>query len=506
MVRGRGRFTLFVAIVVAFLLLHGLLMELFPGHAVGVSYPFLICAPILALAASIRQTYLNASRARLPWLLLSLGLFLWTVGMLLSAWEELFQGVPQTIVAVSDLVYFLYGVPILLAISSPTHGPRTRVFFWLDTGQVVLTALLVYVTLFSVMPFASGPIQPIPVNLLANVYNIEDLVLACGATLRLLAQPVGGEDRRSFQLLCWFLWVYAGCAWAYNAASVHYNRHGLFDILVDVPFLILASLSALPPPDSAHIDLPNQPSALGTLIDIASPIFYTFALFGLGIALLRPHFRIGIGALIVALLVYCVRTTVLQSQFQRAERALQHARDRLREMSLRDSLTNIANRRCFDEILDAEWHRAGRSQQPLSLLLADIDFFKNLNDRHGHRHGYECLVQIANALKAALPRSGDVLARYGGEEFAVILPETDAIGARSVASRMQQAVADLKLVNPTALGEHVTLSVGIATYQFPEQGTSEALIEVSDRALYRAKARGRNRVELGALAELQTPA
>jgi diguanylate cyclase (GGDEF)-like protein len=504
MVRGRGQFTLIVAAVVAFLSLHGLLIEMVPSRAVGASYFFLICAPVLALAGSIRQMYLSASRARLPWLLLSLGIFLWTIGMLLSAWEELFQGVPETIVAVSDLVYFLYGVPILLAISSPTHGPRTRVFFWLDTGQVVLTALLVYVTLFSGVPFASGHAQPIPVNLLASVYNLENLVLACAATLRLFAQPKSGEDRRAFELLCWFLWLYAGCAWAYNAASVHYDRHGFFDVLVDVPFLVLAALSVLPPPESPQKELPNQASALGTLIDIASPIFYTLALFGLGIALLHPHFRIGIGAIIAALLVYCIRTTVLQSQFQRSERALQQARDRLRELSLKDSLTDIANRRCFDEILDAEWHRAGRSHQPLSLLLADIDFFKSLNDRYGHRRGDECLVQIASALKDSLPRSGDVLARYGGEEFAVILPDTDAAGARSVASRMQKAVADLKLVNPTALGEYITLSVGIATYQFPEQGTSEALVEVSDRALYRAKARGRNRVELGALAELQS--
>jgi diguanylate cyclase (GGDEF)-like protein len=486
---------------VAFLCLHALTLFVFRANATAATYPFLLLAPLFALAGCVWQARLNSSRARLRWLLISAGILLWVAGMALSAWEELFQSTPATIAEISDFVFFLYGAPLLLALSSPTEGTRSRLFFWLDVLQVLLTAFLTYVALFSVVPFASTKIQPISVSLLLTTYNIENLVLAGGASLRLLAQPLDGEDRRAFEVLCWFLWLYAACAWLYNYESVATQQHAQFDLLVDVPFIILAMLTLWIPSTRKPRSKIDQQTALGTSIEVASPIFYTLALLGLGIAILRTHFHIAILAIVVALIVYGVRTTVLQTRFLRAQRALQDARDRLTEMSLKDSLTDIANRRCFDAMLETEWHRSARSRQPLSLLLADIDFFKNLNDCYGHRRGDECLAEIAKALKAALPRSGDVLARYGGEEFAVILPETDRAGALKVAVRMQQAVSELKLLNKTGLGDHVTLSVGIATYQFPEAGTAEGLIDASDRALYRAKAQGRNRVETGALNE-----
>jgi diguanylate cyclase (GGDEF)-like protein len=104
-------------------------------------------------------------------------------------------------------------------------------------------------------------------------------------------------------------------------------------------------------------------------------------------------------------------------------------------------------------------------------------------------------VQIAEALRSALPRSGDLLARYGGEEFAVILPGTDLDGARTVAANMQEAVNALKIRNETAIGLYASISVGISTYVFPELGSASLLVETSDRALYQAKERGRNRIE-----------
>jgi diguanylate cyclase (GGDEF)-like protein len=491
--------------LVTFLCLHALTLFVFHANTTVATYPFLILAPVAALAGCLWQARLTSSRARLRWMLISAGILLWVVDMLLSAREELLQVIPGTITENSDFAFFLYGAPLLLAISSPTEGTRSRLFFWLDVLQAVLTAFLTYVTLFSVVPFASTKIEPISVSLLMTTYNIENLVLAGGASLRLLAQPLDGEDRRAFKVLCWFLWLYAACACLYNYESVSTQQHALFDLLVDVPFISLAVLTLRAPAirqDKSKID---HQTALGRFIEIASPIFYTLALLGLGIATLRNHFHIGICAITVAFIVYGVRTTVLQSRFLWSQRALQDARDRLKEMSLKDSLTDIANRRCFDEMLEAEWHRAARSQQPLSFLLADVDLFKNLNDRYGHRRGDECLTEIAKAMKAALPRSGDALARYGGEEFAVILPDTDRAGARKVAARMQQAVGDLKLVNKTELGDHVTLSVGVATYQFPEPGTAADLIDASDRALYRAKAQGRNRIEPGALNEIVEP-
>jgi diguanylate cyclase (GGDEF)-like protein len=197
----------------------------------------------------------------------------------------------------------------------------------------------------------------------------------------------------------------------------------------------------------------------------------------------------------VALAVYGIRATLLQSRYLQAQQELQAARDKMEEMSLTDSLTNVANRRSFDRTLDVEWRRAVRRRTPLSLLMIDVDFFKNLNDRYGHLYGDACLIQIAQALQAALPRSADLLARYGGEEFAVILSATDAAGAGTVARRMKEFVTSLKLKNETQIGDTVTISIGVATYDFPLTGSSASFMQAVDGALYLAKRHGRNRIE-----------
>ncbi len=491
----------------AFLWLHAMSMVIFRSHATAASYPFILLAPLAALFACSRQARTVTARVRLPWILLSAGVLLWAIGMLLSAWEELFQNIPFNIAFISDFVFFLYGVPILLAISSSTDSstdtPPSPLFISLDAIQALLTAYLTYITLFAVLPFTTTSIHPISDALLARVYNIENLVLACAATLRLLAQPRHApqqtarqtDDRRFFQTLCVFLWTYALCACIYNNASVVTDAHTFFDLFVDVPFLLLAGAALLPSPrhDPTAPRLPKTRLAL--FIDNASPIFYTLALLALGAATARQHFAIGITAILVALAVYGIRTTTLQSRLTQSQQSLQHARDQLQEMSLKDGLTNVANRRCFDQILDLEWGRAIRTQHPLSLLLIDVDFFKNLNDRYGHRYGDQCLVEIASALQSTLPRSSDLLARYGGEEFAAILPETDLNGAKAVADRMQEAVHSLRIPNQTVIGHFATVSIGVAVYEFPQAGDPAALIEASDRGLYKAKQSGRNRIE-----------
>jgi diguanylate cyclase (GGDEF)-like protein len=327
------------------------------------------------------------------------------------------------------------------------------------------------------------------------VYNVENLVLACASTLRVLAQPKQGEERRFFQILCSFLWAYAVCAGIYNYESSIADEHTLVDLLAVLPFLFLAVAALLPMARQVEIAPAASKRPITLFIDNASPIFYTLALLALGITLVRPHFYIGITAIIVALAVYGIRTTTLQSRYMQAQQALQVARDRLEEMSLKDGLTNVANRRCFDQILELEWNRAIRTQEPLSLLLIDIDYFKNLNDRYGHRYGDQCLVEVAAALQSTLPRAGDLLARYGGEEFAVVLSATNFNGAKSVADRMQEAVRSLSLQNETAIGHFATVSIGIAVYEFPQAGSPTALVEASDRALYMAKRKGRNRIE-----------
>ena len=166
-------------------------------------------------------------------------------------------------------------------------------------------------------------------------------------------------------------------------------------------------------------------------------------------------------------------------------------------LSTVDALTGIANRRRFDEVLYKEWRRAMRRQYPISLVMCDIDFFKQYNDAQGHQAGDECIRSVARSIEETLKRPGDLVARYGGEEFAAILPDTDFDGAQIVAESVRSAVAELGIPHGrSSVASRVTLSVGAAT-MVPARGvpaTGERLVEAADKALYAAKSAGRNRV------------
>ncbi len=166
----------------------------------------------------------------------------------------------------------------------------------------------------------------------------------------------------------------------------------------------------------------------------------------------------------------------------------------LEQLATRDGLTGLANRRCFDDTLHAEWARALRQGQPLSLLMVDVDNFKAYNDANGHLGGDECLKRIAKAVSNEM-RANDLVARYGGEEFAVILPNQSLKGAAIVAERIRCRVEQLQLPS-TAPTRHVTVSIGAATAIAGPDSTASQLVAIADAALYRAKHLGRNRISL----------
>lgn len=167
----------------------------------------------------------------------------------------------------------------------------------------------------------------------------------------------------------------------------------------------------------------------------------------------------------------------------------------LEQLATRDGLTGLANRRCFDDTLRAEWTRATRQHQPLSLLMVDVDNFKAYNDANGHLGGDDCLKRIAEAVAKEM-RANDLVARYGGEEFAVILPNQSLKGAAIVAERIRSRVERLLVPHASGSHQHVTVSIGAATaFAAPETEPSQ-LLAIADAALYRAKHMGRNRISL----------
>jgi len=180
---------------------------------------------------------------------------------------------------------------------------------------------------------------------------------------------------------------------------------------------------------------------------------------------------------------------------ERNRRALERHELQLERLVREDPLTGVANRRRFGEALHAECSRAVRDQAPLSLLMIDIDHFKEYNDELGHPVGDECLIQIAAAIRTQLSRPTDLVARYGGEEFAVLLPATPLDGARELAEQIRMAVQNLAVQHPR--GGVVTISLGIVTHQ-PVSATDceNRLVASADQALYLAKEAGRNRIHV----------
>lgn len=175
-------------------------------------------------------------------------------------------------------------------------------------------------------------------------------------------------------------------------------------------------------------------------------------------------------------------------------RKLDTANQELKRLSASDGLTGIANRRMFDEQIAIEWRRARRQTSSLALLMCDVDFFKLFNDTYGHQAGDDCLRQVAGTIQRNLERPSDIAARYGGEEFAVILPDTEIAGAFYVAEKIRHAIHELKQPHASTAYGQVTISVGVAALIPDKENSFNDLIQAADRALYRAKDEGRNRV------------
>ena len=181
------------------------------------------------------------------------------------------------------------------------------------------------------------------------------------------------------------------------------------------------------------------------------------------------------------------------TEIKRAEEALQHANKKLEVLASEDGLTKLANRRRFDAYLESEWRRQKRARMPISLIMCDVDYFKNYNDTYGHQAGDICLATIADVIKKSLNRVSDMCARYGGEEFVIILSETDISGARYIIEQIRSSLEEKNIPHSKSdAAPYVTISCGIASTIPQNDIKPETLIEAADKMLYLAKQQGRN--------------
>jgi len=491
-----------IAIAVALICLQASGIAIFhsrPWVAWGITYTAMFAVPFCLLVICCWRAW-KATHLRLQWVLLALSTFLWLVGFAIRTWSIFFdkggfaEGNP-VLENLSSWVYFYGSIPIFIALSLPSGKIYPRLFFSIDAIQYVIAGYLGYLEFYAIRPFSNVPSEFAHyLNFINDFYILVALAIAIAATLRFFASATS-DERNFYRTFCLCQWITLSLDFSFSLTPLN-NNAANSGLATTAESLITCILFFYTPDESKDEVSANTGNALTIFLNTASPAFLTLALLVLAINTARHSFLLGASAVLAAFLLFGLRATVLQSRYEQSQQSLRDARDKLEDLSLRDALTGVANRRCFDRVLESEWNRATREHNPLSLLLIDIDYFKNLNDRYGHKVGDDCLVRIAVALQTTLPRSGDLLARYGGEEFAAILPGTGQPGAQTVASKMQDAVDALRIVNETKIGNYVTLSIGVATYQFPHVGSPGLLVEASDKALYRAKAGGRNRIEL----------
>jgi diguanylate cyclase (GGDEF)-like protein len=215
---------------------------------------------------------------------------------------------------------------------------------------------------------------------------------------------------------------------------------------------------------------------------------------GLSVDRFLVEWRFRLAILATAFLILSALIGVLGMTLRKELRRRSEAERALSELATTDGLTQLTNRRRFDEVLDVEWRRCARAAEPLSLLMIDCDFFKSFNDAYGHLAGDAGLRAVADAIKGAISRPGDLAARFGGEEFVVLLPSTDRKGASVVAHAIRARIMALAIPHAKNPLGFITVSVGVASASPTADTAATALLQAADIALYQAKSNGRNTV------------
>lgn len=472
-----------VVLAVLYVLCHGLAL-LLPGHAPALSFTFLVAAPTLAALACLRR--MHRSDARVGWFALAVGMLLWAGGMSLNMYQEIGLGTPDATPGASMLFYVLYGVPLTFAMAHPRHEPWY--LFLIDGALALVLGYLFFVHTFSFATLSDAPDPGL--GSLRMMFDIENLFIAVFALVRYLASE-DAPRRVFFRALTLYAWLYMAVAFYINHFATDASYGGASDLLIDLPFLLLAVMALRDDPQPVDA----TPRRLALAVRAGSPLILPAALLVVSTVMVQAHPQLAVVGFALATLGSGLRGVVMQV------RAMER-QDQLNVLARVDALTGVANRRAFDQALQAEWSRARRSGQGMALLMVDIDHFKQFNDRFGHPLGDACLRAVATALAGCATRGSDVVARYGGEEFAVVASGTTRDGALALAETLRMAVERLRLATTDPVGSvGVTISIGVTHVAQTALPDPAALLAATDAALYEAKRAGRNRVVEGRLPE-----
>ena len=451
----------------------------------------------LAIVVTLRESVRVSPRTRWRWQLLAIYFAIAIGSYLCILYVELWHHQSPATQWVNSLLRAYRGLPLLLAVCTPEEED-SRVNRMLDVTQTGLIAVIFFVLFtphLDLNPDVAANALP---DLLVNRYVYTQAGILALLSLLAVLTAKTPESRVFHRVLALYLCIAVPASiwtnqvliqmWSVPSASV------LF-VLSDLS--LLAYIMAVPlARDSLRLKVPGPKLVFLRLgASVFLPLLAMLASMLLAVGGGHPM----LGALfgISALAVYGVRATHGQFRLITTQSDLQQTNERLEMLSQRDPLTGLYNRRWFAEQFPLEWRRAQRGEQPISLLLMDVDHFKLYNDTRGHTAGDSCLQAISTLFVDQLSRSGDALVRWGGEEFVVMLPATDLAGMRAVAAKMERALAELRLSHPASPFGVVTVSIGGVTWSQPDPTVGpDNLVMRADAALYEAKAHGRNRTHL----------
>lgn len=470
---------------------HAVALAIMPSRGMEISYAFFFSVATLSLGSVVLAWRRSGMPRDRRWWLLFASLALWTMGMSLSARQNYVLDNSNPAPGDSMFFYILYVLPVLVSVSSAPVAARKKWAMSIDLVLATLLGVLFYVRTFSIvsMQGAMGAQQAVDI---AYMLDFENACLAVAASLRYLATD-RADDHFYFRGVMAFFVTYAVAGFFYNhyVALAGHPEFGTssWDALLDLPFLALF-VTAVTRQPRRHW---HPPVYLVRFVQSASPTFLAMSVLGFGLMVIPGYPTLGIIGAIAAVIGIGLRGTLAQVDLVEEEFRLSRSRDELEGLVFVDSLTGLANRRALDERLLREWHRPGQ-HEPIALLMIDVDFFKEYNDRYGHLAGDDCLRALASGLIGRGVRAGDFIARFGGEEFALVAPGTRLADAVTLAEELRAQIQALAIAHPLSPFGVVTISIGVANVLVSAEGGPLDLLNAADRALYLAKQGGRNRV------------
>jgi diguanylate cyclase (GGDEF)-like protein len=482
-----------------------LIVLLVPGsHGADASRACTAVTVALASACLLARVYLLPGRERPSWFWAATGMLLWGIAHATELFVSHSAAASNLTVDSSDFIYVASIFPLLVAFSTTRELQALRAVFLFNCAQVALACFLSYELLYrmAMTPTAAETVM-------GKIYGAACVLLAVMSLLRSFTWATQ-EERCCFHWISIFLWTYLPIEVGMDYATQYHGLKAgtLLDLLWSVPFVLAGWKAITLPIDETRPEEPNaalrRPIRQSRLLaECLCPLLINAGIFALAAAVIQQHLLLGLAAIFALLLIQGVQAALVQMSYLTGrnllldrEHDLQVANAALEKLTLLDPLTSLANRRKFDTELETAWRCAVRDLRPISLLVVDVDYFKGVNDHHGHAYGDNCLIQIASVFSRQIHRGNDLAARLGGEEFALLLPETDERGAESIANRVRDAVRTLRITNAASpYGRILTISVGAATC-LPSalrlHTAPTVLFEAADKALYQAKALGRN--------------